>query len=132
HLGGRGFLKKENGFDLNIAGDAAGQPYSYFAPYVAGGNARQSGKTIPGLEQAPAGEYVTDRLAAEAEKFIDNHQEQPFFLYLPHFAVHTPLKAKAETIAKYGAMPKDPNGSQQNPIYAAMMESMDEAVGRVL
>ena len=132
HLGGAGSLPTDHGFDVNIAGDDAGTPYSYFAPYTAGANGKKAGKTIPGLEEAPAGEYLPDRLAAEAEKFIDAHTEQPFFLYLPHFAVHTPMKAKAEMIAKYGAMPKEPNGSQQNPIYAAMMESMDEAVGRVL
>ena len=132
HLGGVGSLPTDHGFDINIAGDEAGQPYSYFAPYSSAANGKKSGRKIPGLDEAPEGEYVTDRLAAEAEKFIDNHREQPFFLYLPHFAVHTPLKAKPELIAKYGAMPKDPNGSQQNPIYAAMMESMDAAVGRVL
>ena len=132
HLGGAGSLPTDHGFDINIAGDEAGQPYSYFAPYNSAANGKQNGRKTPGLDEAPAGEYLTDRLAAEAEKFIDNHKEKPFFLYLPHFAVHTPMKAKAEMIAKYGAMPKDPNGSQQNPIYAAMMESMDEAVGRVL
>ncbi len=133
HLGGAGSLPTDHGFDINVAGDDAGTPYSYFAPYTAGANGKKNrGKSIPGLEDAPAGEYLPDRLAAEAEKFIDAHKEQPFFLYLPHFAVHTPMKAKPEMIAKYGAMPKEPNGSQQNPIYAAMMESMDEAVGRVL
>ena len=132
HLGGAGSLPTDHGFDINIAGDEAGQPYSYFAPYNSAANDKKNGRKIPGLDEAPTGEYLTDRLGAEAEKFIDNHKEQPFFLYLPHFAVHTPLKAKDETIAKYGAMPKDPNGSQQNPIYAAMMESMDEAVSRVL
>ena len=132
HLGGAGSLPTDHGFDVNIAGDDAGTPYSYFAPYTSGANGKKNGKTIPGLEDAPVGEYLPDRLAAEAEKFIDAHKERPFFLYLPHFAVHTPMKAKAEMIAKYGAMPKEPNGSQQNPIYAAMMESMDEAVGRVL
>ncbi len=132
HLGGAGSLPTDHGFDINIAGDDAGTPYSYFAPYNSAVNGKQNGRKIPGLDDAPEGEYLPDRLAAEAEKFIDTHKQQPFFLYLPHFAVHTPLKAKAETIAKYGAMPKDPNGSQQNPIYAAMMESMDEAVGRVL
>ena len=133
HLGGAGSLPTDHGFDVNIAGDDAGTPYSYFAPYTAGANGnKKSGKTIPGLEEAPEGEYLPDRLAAEAEKFIDANKEKPFFLYLPHFAVHTPMKAKAEMIAKYGAMPKEPNGSQQNPIYAAMMESMDDAVGRVL
>lgn len=127
HLGGNGSSPTDHGFDINIGGDQAGSPYSYFAPY-----ANKGGKSIPGLEQAPEGEYLTDRLAAEAEKFIESHRERPFFLYLPHYAVHTPLKAKAEMIARYGQMPTQPNGSQINPIYAAMMESMDEAVGRVL
>ncbi len=127
HLGGKGSAPTDHGFDINIAGDHMGQPYSYFAPY-----SNKDGKTIPGLEQAPEGEYLTDRLAAEAEKFIDAHHQQPFFLYLPNYAVHTPLKAKQEIIAKYGPMPAQANGSQINPIYAAMMESMDEGVGRVL
>ena len=127
HLGGAGSAPTDHGFDINIAGDHAGSPYSYFAPYK-----NKGGKSIPGLDQAPDGEYLTDRLAAEAEKFIEAHRQQPFFLYLPHYAVHTPLKAKADMIAKYGPMPAQANGTQVNPIYAAMMESMDEAVGRVL
>lgn len=127
HLGGKGSAPTDHGFDINIAGDQAGTPYSYFAPYV-----NKDGKSIPGLEQAPEGEYLTDRLAAEAEKFLDNNHEKPFLLYLPHFTVHTPLTAKKETIAKYGTMPAQANGSQINPIYAAMVESMDEAIGRVL
>ena len=127
HLGGAGSSPTDHGFDLNIAGDEAGTPYSYFAPYR-----NKGGKVIPGLEQAPDGEYLTDRMAAEAEKFLDAHQQSPFFLYLPHFAVHTPLSAKPGQAEKYGAMPAAANGNQINPVYAAMMESMDEAVGRVL
>jgi arylsulfatase A-like enzyme len=124
HLGGKGFLPQDQGFDVNVGGDQTGSPRSYFAPY---GNKQG---TIPGLEKAPEGEYLTDRLAAEAEKFIESHKGKPFFLYLPHYAVHTPLRAKKETIAKYNVKPKA--GSQSNPVYAAMVESMDEAVGRVL
>ena len=127
HLGGTGSLPTDHGFDVNIAGDHAGSPYSYFSPYT-----NKKGNSIPGLEQAPADEYLTDRLSAEAEKFIEANQQKPFFLYLPHYAVHTPLTAKPELLKKYGAMPAQPNGSQINPVYAAMMESMDEAVGRVL
>jgi len=127
HLGGEGSGPTDHGFDINIAGDQAGTPYSYFAPYK-----NNMGKTIPGLEQVPEGEYLTDRLAAEAEKFLDAHQHKPFFLYLPNFAVHTPMKAKQEMVARYGAMPAQANGSQIHPVYAAMMESMDDAVGRVL
>ena len=127
NLGGPGFSPTEQGFDISIAGiDVVDAASSVIAPYT-----NQAGKRIPGLEQAPDGEYLTDRLAAEAEKFIRDHQSKPFFLYLPHFAIHMPAKAKPELQAKYGPMPTVPNGSQNNPEIAAMIESMDQAVGRV-
>src|SRR5436190_9606689 len=125
HLGGTGFESRKQGFDHNIAGDAAGTPKSYFAPFALDGN------FMPGLDQAPSGEYLTDRLTAEAEKFIDQNRDRPFFLYLPHFAVHTPLSAKKELLRKFEEQPK-PALPQNNPIYAAMLESLDESVGRVL
>ena len=124
HLGGKGFEPEKQGFDVNIAGDQTGTPRSYFAPFE-----NKLGK-MPGLEKAEAGEYLTDRLAAEAEKFIEANKDKPFFLYLPHYAVHTPLRAKQAIIDKYTVKPKA--GTQSNPVYAAMVESMDEAVGRVL
>jgi arylsulfatase A-like enzyme len=124
HLGGDGFGPRQQGFDLNIAGDHTGTPRSYFAPY------RNKTGTIPGLDTAPDGEYLTDRLAAEAEKFIAANKDRPFFLYLPHHAVHTPLRAKPDVVAKYER--KIVLGAQSNPVYAAMLESLDEAVGRVV
>jgi len=124
HLGGKGFGPQEQGFDINIGGDQTGSPRSYFAPF------ENKAGTIPGLEKAQTGEYLTDRLAFEAEKFIEAHKDKPFFLYLPHYAVHTPLRAKPALIEHYRVKPKA--GSQSNPVYAAMVESMDEAVGRVL
>ncbi len=127
HLGGAGFGPSEQGFDVNIAGNATGTQYHEFAPY-----ADPEGNLIPGLEQAPAGEYLTDRLALEAEKFLVANRSHPFFLYLPHFAVHLPAEVKSDLLAKYGAMPTVPKGGQVNPVFAALMESMDEAVGRVL
>ena len=105
-------------------GDETGTPRSYFAPFE-----NKLGK-MPGLEKAEEGEYLTDRLALEAEKFIEANKDKPFFLYLPHYAVHTPLRAKQAIIDKYKVTPKA--GTQSNPVYAAMVESMDEAVGRVL
>jgi arylsulfatase A-like enzyme len=126
HLGGEGYEPTRQGFDVGIAGDGLGSPRSYFAPYVG-----RDGRSIPGLEEAPAGEYLTDRLTSEAEQFIEANRNRPFFLYLPHFAVHTPLKAKEDKIAKYRAAPKPP-GLQNNPIYAAMVESMDESLGRIV
>jgi arylsulfatase A-like enzyme len=125
HLGGAGFGPQQQGFDVNVAGDQTGSPRSYFAPFK-----DAQGRFMPGLEQAPAGEYLTDRLTTEAEKFIDTNRDRPFFLYFAHYAVHIPLRAKQEMIAKY---PTDGRpGTQNNPIYAAMIESMDESVGRVV
>ncbi|HTU90149.1 MAG TPA: sulfatase-like hydrolase/transferase [Gemmataceae bacterium] len=124
HLGGKGSLPEQHGFDVNIAGDAAGSPRSYFAPYK-----NNNGVFIPKLEIAPDGEYLTDRLTAEAVKFIENNRKKPFFLYLAHYTVHIPLKAKEELIRKY--KPGQP-GEQGNPIYAAMIESLDDGVGRIL
>jgi len=124
HLGGKGFEPTRFGFDVNIAGDETGTARSYFAPF-----ANKSG-TMPGLEKAEDGEYLTDRLTAEAEKFIEANKSKPFFLYLPHYAVHTPLKAPQALIDKYKVTPT--HGRQSNPTYAAMVESMDASVGRVL
>ena len=124
HLGGKGAGPLDRGFDVNIAGDQTGSPLSYFAPYRT-----KDGRVMPGLETAPDGEYLTDRLAAEAEKFLDAHKDKPFFLYLPHYAPHIPMRAKVDLVAKYKASQP---GQQGNPVYAAMLESLDDAVGRVV
>lgn len=128
HLGGEGFEPTRQGFDLNIAGDSTGTALSYWAPF------QRQGRTMPGLENAPAGEYLTDRLTTEAERFIEDAaaRSRPFFLYLPHYAVHTPMTAKPEMVARYPRWDGIPHGRQENPIYAAMLESLDESVGRVL
>jgi arylsulfatase A-like enzyme len=111
---------KAQGFDVNVAGFHAGSPpKGYFVPYK-----------NPELPDGPPGEYLTDRLTDEAVKFIEANKDKPFFLYLPHYAVHTPLQAKAELIAKYKNKPGS-NG-QCNPTYAAMIESTDQGVGRIL
>jgi arylsulfatase A len=131
HLGGEGFGPEQQGFDINIAGDHTGTPRSYFAPYRGG----RDGAFMPGLEEAPDGEYLTDRLSAEADSFIEQHQDRPFFLYLPHYAVHTPMRGKPELVEKYERLlAENPPavGQQNNPIYAAMVESLDASVGRVL
>ncbi len=126
HLGGPGFEPSKQGFEVNVAGDETGTALSYVAPF------RKGVRVMPGLKDAPDGQYLTDRLALEAEKFIDDHKAKPFFLYLPHYAPHIPLTAKAETIARYPAWDGTPRGRQENPIYAAMLESLDDAVGKVL
>lgn len=117
HLGPAG--PTECGFDVNIAGTERGQPPSYFSPYK-----------IETLPDGPEGEFLSDRLTSEAEKFIEDHKAQPFFLYLPHFAVHTPLMGKPAVVEKYQAKAK-PGEAQHNATYAALVESVDDSVGRL-
>ena len=126
HLGGPGFEPTRQGFDINIAGDEKGSTLSYFAPF------RRGVHVMPGLESAPKGQYLTDRLTDEAVHFINDHKSDPFFLYMPHFAVHTPIVAKPELVALYPAWDGVPHGRQENPTYAAMLQGLDESVGRVV
>ena len=76
------------------------------------------------------GEYLADFLTREALSFIDRHKDGPFFLYLPHFAVHPPIQAKQKLIARYRDKP--PAGGHSHPVYAAMIDSVDASVGRVM
>jgi len=78
----------------------------------------------------PDGAYLADFLTDHAEKFIEENQSRPFFLYLAHFGVHTPLEAKKELIEKY--QKKSGVGGHDNPVYAAMIESIDQSVGRIM
>lgn len=110
---------KTQGFDVNIGGSHAGHPKSYFSPYR---NAA--------LKDGENGEYLTDRLTNEAIDFISENKNNPFFLYLPYYTVHAPLQGKAELVKKYEA--KVNNDPRFNPQYGAMIESMDENVGRLL
>jgi arylsulfatase A-like enzyme len=86
-------------------------------------------KTNPKTEY-PQGQYLADFLTDKAVDFIQRHQDAPFFLYLPHFGVHSPYQAKPELIAKF--KDKAPMGGHHDPKYAAMIASVDESVGRVM
>ncbi len=78
----------------------------------------------------PEGTYLADFLTDKAEDFIRRHRSEPFFLYLPHFGVHSPHDAKQELIARFQDKPAA--GGHKNPTYAAMIASVDESVGRVM
>jgi arylsulfatase A-like enzyme len=121
---GKGADAHAQGFEDVIGG--TGGTSSYFYPY------NKEGKQSPheGITSGPEGEYLTDRLTDEALKFIDSSKEKPFFLYLSYFAVHTPIEAKADIIKKYRA--KKGDQYHNNPVYAAMIESADQGIGRVL
>ena len=120
HLGKPGVAGPiEQGFDLNVGGTQAGSPPGgYFLP-----NRLK-------LQGAKKGQYLTDYLTDRAVQFIEENKDRPFFLYLSHYAVHAPLQAKKSLIAKYHN--KKPWHQQGNPVYAAMIESVDQSVGRVV
>jgi arylsulfatase A-like enzyme len=117
HLGEDG--PEKYGFDVAIADNGKGQPATYFSPYK-----------NPHLADGPPGEFLSDRLTSEAEKFIEQNKDHPFFLYFAHYAVHTPLMGKPDVIAKYKdrASANDP---QHNAIYAALVESVDDSLGHL-
>ncbi|MFM7520355.1 MAG: sulfatase [Planctomycetota bacterium] len=133
HLGGEPFsLPEHHGFDVNVGGNAHGAPGSHFFPYA--GNwkipttpLRATWNVLP---DGHDGEYLADRLTDEAVAFILRPHTRPFFLHLAHYGVHTPLQAKADVTARYEAVPEAER--QGKPVYAAMVESIDDSVGRVL
>jgi len=107
------------GFDHNIGGYQLGHTKSHFSPYQ-----------NPALEDGPEGEYLTDRLTDEAIGFIRGHHDIPFFLYLPHYAVHTPIQGKDSLVAWY--LQQTPGDHHNHPEYASMISSLDENIGRII
>ncbi|WP_419189970.1 sulfatase [Stieleria marina] len=109
------------GFDFNFAGTHSGSPpKGYFPPHP----------KAPGLGDAPADEYLTDRLTDESIAFIDRNQSKPWLLYLTHFAVHTPLQAKASLTQKYEQKTK--GELHDHAVMAAMIQSVDDGVGKIV
>jgi len=131
HLGGADHYPETQGFDVNIGGTHWGAPFSYFFPYRGAGRFGGECRYVPHLELGKPGEYLTDRLTDEALRVIDAAGERPFFLYLAHHAVHTPIEAKPQLTSKYQAK-LAPGMRHQNARYAAMLDSLDQSVGRVL
>jgi len=125
HLGQEAHFPEKQGYDINIGGCDLGQPPGYFDPY----KTKQRFYAFPNLPPRKAGEYLTDREADEAVAFLRAHKNGPFLLNLCHYCVHTPLQGKKDVVAKYNARPKT---NQTNAVYAAMVESVDDATGRIL
>ncbi len=131
HLGTDPWYPEKQGFDENFGGCDYGQPPSYFDPFNQP-NSKRHASLRAGIYNLPGrkkGEYLTDREADEAVGFIRRNKGNPFFLQLADYAVHTPIQAKKDVTEKYAAKPKT---EQKNPKYAAMVESVDDAVGRIL
>jgi len=148
HLGGPEYYPEQHGFEVNVGGCHIGCPiHGYFSPWQ-----------IPTLEDGPEGQYLTDRLTDEAIRLIQENDGAPFFLNLWYYAVHTPIQAKSEYVRKYEdkarALGLDQVEAieegdffpcehkkhlriqrrriQSDPVYAAMIQSVDENIGRLL
>ncbi len=137
HLGGEGYYPEDQGYQWNLGGHERGTPPGgYFSPYH-----------NPKLPDGPVGEHLPQRLAKEASKFLRSLDEQPFLLVLSFYSVHNPQQGRGDLVEKYetkaarlrSTTPEfAPEGTIQNrqvqnqPVYAAMVEAVDLAVGDVL
>ncbi|WP_299053248.1 sulfatase [uncultured Nocardioides sp.] len=118
--------------------DRPGNPYAHGFDdvrvseelYIAGGDYTHPYFFMPNLPAREPGEYLTDRLAAEVEDFVAVHRDEPFFLHVSNYAVHTDLVARPELLAKYEAKP-GADRAPNRPVLAAMLESVDTQVGRI-
>ena len=112
---------KTQGFDVNVAGANNGNPgkNGFFSPY-----------NVKNIVDNKKGENLTDRLTQEAISFIKDNKEQPFFLYLPYYAVHTPLSTTNALEEKYKE--KGGNSFQNKAVYAGMIETVDRNIGLIL
>jgi arylsulfatase A-like enzyme len=131
HLGDAEHYPETHGFDVNIGGTQWGAPHTFFWPYRGSGRFGPEFRYVPHLEFGKPGEYLTDRLTDEALRVIDEAADQPFFLYLAHHAPHTPIEAKPDDVKQFQRKLR-PDLNHQNAVYAAMVKSLDESVGRVL
>jgi len=136
HLGDRGYLPEDQGFDINKGGHHKGSPPGgYYVPY-----------NNPMLADGPEGEYLTDRLTEETLDFITQHKDKPFFAFLSFYNVHTPIEANQRHVDYFqakanGLVDYDPDHLmedegftklyQNNPAYASMIRAVDENVGRL-
>ena len=136
HLGDKGHWPTDQGFDVNVGGNAQGSPPGgYYAPWK-----------NPTLQAAADGEYLTERLTDEAVAFLRQPGGRPFLLFLSYYNVHTPITPYRRRIGHYHAKAEGIDGPtpvgeerdartrlrQDNPAYASMVAAVDDSVGRIL
>ena len=130
HLGDEAWYPENQGYHENFGGCDYGQPPSYFDPFNK--PSHQHPTIRAGIHKLPGrkkGEYLTHREADETVGLIRKWKDQPFFIQLGHYAVHTPIQAIPEVAEKY----KGKEGkNQKNKNYAAMVESVDDCMRDLL
>ncbi|GIW89847.1 MAG: hypothetical protein KatS3mg109_0279 [Pirellulaceae bacterium] len=121
HLGGEPYSPLEHGFDVDVPHwPGPGPAGSYVAPWK-----------FKGFPPDEPHQHIEDRMAKEAVSFMERNRDKPFYLNYWMFSVHAPFDAKKELVEKYRAR-VDPTAPQRSPTYAAMVKSMDDAVGTLL
>lgn len=123
HLGSEPYSPLQHGFDVDVPHWAGPGPAgSFVAPWKF--NDFDADPAIPD-------QHIEDRMAKEAVAFMEQHKDQPFYLNYWMFSVHAPFDAKKKLIEKHRAR-VDAKDAQRSPTYAAMIESMDDAIGTLL
>lgn len=121
HLGAEPYDPLHQGFDVDVPHwPGPGPAGSYVAPWK-----------FPNLKERVPQEHIEDRMGDEAVAFIEQHKDEPFYLNYWQFSVHAPFDAKASLIEKHRGR-VDPNDPQRSPTYAAMVESLDDNIGKML
>lgn len=108
-----------SGFDSSVGASRGGGVRSHFAPW-----------SVTGLDGSAPGTVLTDRLTDEALGFVDAHRNDPFFLFVSHYAVHTPIEVDETRLARVRA--HSPGLSDEGAAYAALIETLDDSVGRLI
>lgn len=119
------YWPEHHGFEVNVGGNRYGGPGSYFAPFSG------PDRSMANMPPAEEGDFLTDRLTDEAIRVIEKWRNERFFIYLPFYAIHTPIQGKPELVAKYLRKLR-PGLRHTQPEYAALVESTDHAIGRIL
>lgn len=138
HLGGKGYLPQDQGFDVNIMGSHIGHPASHFFPYGNSLNDHPPSShavPLPTLEPRD-GEYLADRQAEEAVSLIRIAAagQRPFFMHLSFYAIHAPWQGPSALVEKYDKLSRDAAAKtpRNRIVTAAMIDATDHAIGRVL
>lgn len=133
HIGMGENVPKNRGYDYDIASNDFCCPATYFYPYSNPKHKQNNLAAVPDLEDYPVTTILGEAVSNEAAKFIKNQKdkEKPFFLNMAYYDVHTPIEAQKEKVDKYKKLLKS-GLMHKNPTYAAMIENLDEGVGKIL
>ena len=149
HLGGEGSYPEDHGFDFNKGGYEKGYPYNPYIGFCGGYGNYFSPFHNPKMEDVEdeKGMPLSIKLAKETVLFIEQNTDKPFFAFLSFYAVHAPIQTSREKWSKYRQKAENrgiaENGFemgrllparvvQDNPVYAGLVETMDDAIGMVL